>query len=138
MNVGGVTSNYPVGYEARKTQKTTSEQIFTLHCLNNESGEKPIGAKGLENGGSTTVYKPTNFDSANPVYKVRIWDATFFRASCFKQVMENPSNPSGSQDNCLDKHNWVNIVKDAMQMQYDAGNLVGYLDYKKFWDFLTQ
>lgn len=179
MNVGGVTSNYPIGYEARKTQKTTSEQIFTLHCLNNESGEKPIGAKGLENGGSTTVYKPINFDSANPVYKVRIWDAegnmtermvdisqvdpkncdvidmytyachltdsgefpdaqfTFFRASCFKQVMENPSNPSGIRDNGLDKHNWVNIVKDAMQMQYDAGNLVGYLDYKKFWDFLT-
>ena len=196
MNVGGITSNYPIGYETRKTQKAmpeqsfantmgkaanvNSKQIFTLHWFEDELGEKPIGASGLENGGSTTVYKPVDFNPANPVYRVRIWDAegnmtermvdiskvdpkncdiidmhayachltdsgefpdaqfTFMRAHCFQQVMENPSNPGGFRDNCLDKCNWIDIVKGAMQMQYDAGNLAGYLDYKKFWDFLTQ
>ena len=196
MNVGGITSNYPMEYGIKRTQKTmsgqsfantmgktanvNSGQIFTLHCLNNELGEKPIGAKGLENGGSTTVYKPVDFDPANPVYRVRIWDAegnmtermvdiskvdpkycdvidmyayachltdsgefpdaqfTFFMASSFKQVMENPSNPGGVRDNCLDKYNWLDIVQDAMQSQYEVGNFAGYMAYKKFWDFLTQ
>ena len=28
MNVAGITSNYPIGYEARKTQKAVPEQSF--------------------------------------------------------------------------------------------------------------
>lgn len=30
------------------------------------------------------------------------------------------------------------IVKGIMQMQFRAGNLNGYLDYKQFWDFLDK
>lgn len=36
------------------------------------------------------------------------------------------------------KENWMDIVKEMMQMQYHAGNLKGYLDYKQFWDFMEQ
>lgn len=36
------------------------------------------------------------------------------------------------------KINWTDAVKDMMQMQYDAGNIQGYLDYKKFFDFLEK
>lgn len=32
----------------------------------------------------------------------------------------------------------MDIVKEMMQMQYHAGNLKGYLDYKQFWDFMEQ
>jgi hypothetical protein len=48
----------------------------------------------------------------------------------------NSSNDyySGSPD----KTNWLDVVKQIMQMQYDAGNLEGYLDYKKFLDYLEQ
>lgn len=38
----------------------------------------------------------------------------------------------------FDKTNWVNIIRDIMQMQYDAGNLAGYMRYEPFWDFLNQ
>ena len=38
----------------------------------------------------------------------------------------------------FDKENWMDIVKEMMQMQYHAGNLKGYLDYKQFWDFMEQ
>ena len=34
--------------------------------------------------------------------------------------------------------NWVNALADAMQTQYAAGNIEGYLNYKPFWDFLTK
>ena len=90
MNVDGITTNYPMGYETRKTQEAAvgksfantigktanvdSGQSFTLHWFDNEEGDKAIGACGL-NGGSATVYKPADFDSANPVYKVKVWDA---------------------------------------------------------------
>lgn len=33
---------------------------------------------------------------------------------------------------------WVSALADAMQTQYQAGNIEGYLDYKPFWDFLTK
>ena len=41
-------------------------------------------------------------------------------------------------DSPFDKMNRVDIVKYAIQVQYDVGNMAGYMDYKKFWDFLTQ
>ena len=28
MNVGGVTTNYPIGYEARRTQRAATEKTF--------------------------------------------------------------------------------------------------------------
>ncbi|MCH5249387.1 MAG: hypothetical protein J1E98_05625 [Lachnospiraceae bacterium] len=39
-----------------------------------------------------------------------------------------------SYDDLFSKRNWIKAVKDMMQMQYDAGNLQGYLDYKRFLD----
>ena len=33
---------------------------------------------------------------------------------------------------------WISVLKNAMQTQYDAGNLKGYLDYKQFWDFMDK
>lgn len=36
------------------------------------------------------------------------------------------------------KTDWVHALADAMQTQYQAGNIEGYLDYKPFWDFLTE
>lgn len=34
-----------------------------------------------------------------------------------------------------EKFNWLESARRFMQMQYDAGNLKGYLDFKKFVDF---
>ena len=39
-----------------------------------------------------------------------------------------------SYDELFIKKNWIKAVNDIMQMQYDAGNVKGYLDYKKFLD----
>lgn len=36
-----------------------------------------------------------------------------------------------------EKYNWLELAKSFMQMQYGAGNLKGYLDYKKFVDFFS-
>lgn len=38
----------------------------------------------------------------------------------------------------FEKVNWADIVRDFMQMQYDVGNMKGYLDYKKLMGFLEK
>lgn len=44
---------------------------------------------------------------------------------------------SFTYQNMFDKTNWLTVLKKAMDMQYTAGNRKGYMDYKKFWDFLN-
>ena len=36
----------------------------------------------------------------------------------------------------FEKNNWVDIFRNFMQMQYTAGNMKGYLDYKKLLGFM--
>ncbi len=36
------------------------------------------------------------------------------------------------------KVDWMKIIKGWMDMQYHAGNMKGYLDYKGFYDFLAE
>lgn len=190
MSVSGIGAiGYPVaGYETRRTQKTVSDKNFagqmsnitsvqnsnqpiTLHWFDTKEGDAPIGACGLADGGSATVYKPADFDPDNPVYKVKIWDEAgnvmermvdiskvdprncdeidmFAYSSHLTVSGECPNaqstfmsadgyyRSSKSGADFLDKTNWLNVIRDIMQMQYDAGNLKGYLNYKTFWDFL--
>jgi len=46
---------------------------------------------------------------------------------------EQPENLSDSFQ--AGKFNWLRLAENFMQMQYDAGNLQGYLAYRKFVDF---
>lgn len=48
---------------------------------------------------------------------------------------EQPENLSDSFR--AGKFNWLELAKGFMQMQYDAGNLRGYLAYKKFVDYFA-
>lgn len=45
---------------------------------------------------------------------------------------------SNNDGNLFDKADWLEVVKEIMQMQYDVGNLKGYLEYKEFLSFLIQ
>ena len=38
--------------------------------------------------------------------------------------------------NVNEKKNYKSMVLDFMQMQYDAGNMSGYLSYKQFYDYM--
>ena len=93
MSVGGINTNYPIGYDARRTQKATSDNHFareiagtaqasgagavaTLHGSDEETGDIAVSSwADMVNGSSTTVYKTKDFDPENPVYKVKTWDA---------------------------------------------------------------
>ena len=89
MGVNGIgATGYPVaGYETRRTEKNVAGGDFakqaaeaaqatsTLHGAEEGSGDITIfsGAE-IASGSSYSVYKTPDFDPANPVYKVKIWD----------------------------------------------------------------
>lgn len=55
---------------------------------------------------------------------------TFCRIPIYNEQPENLSDSFKAG-----KFNWLELAKSFMKMQYDAGNLPGYLDLKKFVDF---
>ena len=57
--------------------------------------------------------------------------SAFIRAGANQHGADNRTH-----DDLFGMKDWISVLKDAMQTQYDAGNLKGYLDYKQFWDFL--
>lgn len=92
MSVNGVgAAGYPItGYETRKSKneaggnfaKQAAEAVqasgqvtATLHGADKEIGDITVfsGAE-IVTGSSISVYKTQDFDSENPVYKVKIWD----------------------------------------------------------------
>ena len=93
MSISGIgAAGYPTaGYDTRKTERNVAGGNFakqaaeasqaagkataTLHGAEEGSGDITIfsGAE-VVSGSSYSVYKTPNFDSENPVYKVKIWD----------------------------------------------------------------
>ena len=89
MNVNGIGAvGYPAaGYETRKTERNVAGGNFakqaeeaaqataTLHGSDEETGDIAIFSNvDVVNNLSITVYKTQDFDSDNPVYKVKTWD----------------------------------------------------------------
>ncbi len=88
MNVSGIeAAGYQIaGHETRKTERNVAggnfakqaaeaAQTATLHGADEGTGDITIfsGAE-IVSGSSYSVYKTQDFDSENPVYKVKIWD----------------------------------------------------------------
>ena len=47
--------------------------------------------------------------------------------------------PSGfGYGNLFGRTNWMNVLQNAMQSQYSAGNLQGYMNYKGYYDTLSK
>lgn len=166
------TSNAEQTFEiVQKSQMPSG--TFELHISNEMDGESIGAVCGTDY--SVTVYKPKDFDAANPVYKVKIWDKEGNATERMVDVSKvDPKNSdyidmfaysshltvtgkcqsaqssflsSSAYQHGLDERsykdlfketNWVNALADAMQTQYAAGNIEGYLNYKPFWDFLTK
>ena len=93
MNVGGVSTNYSAAYDAEKARKVGvngdfgakiaeaertkgTEATAAVHDSGEESGDIAVfRTLYTDSGIKYTVYKTRDFDSENPVYKVKIWDA---------------------------------------------------------------
>lgn len=87
MNVDGIGNHYlAAGYEVRRTEKDAAgrsyakqaaEAAHTAALHGAEEGTREIVVSSwadVVSGSSMSVYRPQDFDAANPVYKVRTWD----------------------------------------------------------------
>ena len=94
MSVSGIgTTGYPIaGYDTRKAERNIAGGNFAkqveeaaqataqsltaiLHGFDEETGDSAIFSNvDVVNNLSITVYKTQDFDSGNPVYKVKTWD----------------------------------------------------------------
>lgn len=46
-------------------------------------------------------------------------------------------NISYDADNIKEKKDYMSMVKELMQLQYDSNNLPGYLSYKELYDYMN-
>ena len=80
FQVGKVSGNDSTsfgGLVKEATQTAGVEEVQTLHGDDEENGDIAVYSNiDFVNGKSITVYKPKDFDSDNPVYKVKMWDAS--------------------------------------------------------------
>lgn len=78
--VGKVSSNDSAsfgGLVKEVAQTAGVEEVQTLHGDDEENGDIAVYSNiDFANGKSITVYKPKDFDSDNPLYKVKMWDAS--------------------------------------------------------------
>lgn len=90
MNVGNIGNAYGAYNYTNKVKSGNGGKSFgaaignvtemaspnlTLHMSKEGDAEKSVGSWANANTGqSITVYQPQDFDSANPVYKMKIWD----------------------------------------------------------------
>lgn len=84
---------------------------------------------------------PRNCDSLDMyAYSCHLTETGEYPDAQIKFMMAQAHNRdtygSFTYENMFDRTNWLDVLKKAMDMQYTAGNLKGYMDYKKFFDFL--
>ncbi len=82
----GTAGCQATGYGTRRTERNAAGKSFAqqaaktaqtaaLHGAEEGSGDIAISSwADVASGSSISVYKPQDFDAANPVYKVKIWD----------------------------------------------------------------
>lgn len=89
MNVGNIGNAYGAYNYTNKVQNNNGKSFgaaignvtempspnLTLHMSKEGDVEKSVGAWANPNAGrSITLYQPQDYDPANPVYKMKVWD----------------------------------------------------------------
>lgn len=146
MSVSGIgTTGYPiVGYDTRKTERnveggnfakqaaeaaqaTAQTSTAILHGSDEETGDKAVfSSVCLVNNSSVTVYKTQDFDSNNPVYKVKIWD----KDGNITERMVDVSKVDPTNSDTIDMYAYAAYLKDSGKGSFEDTVLkVGIAQY---------
>ena len=140
---------------------------ITLYSQDNSTGKKALSSVGFPNGESISVFEADDFSKENPIYTVKHWDengveneytidprkinpenASYLEMAAYTTYLDTTGQTKdafgdfiGTTNdeavNRTDKTDFLGIIYDYMQMQYDANNLEGYLSLKSLYDCMT-
>lgn len=91
--------------------------------------------------------KINDVDPGNASYVEMLAYATYsdvqgYTSDAFGDFMAAAGGVNGDitydESNVNLKKDFMNMVKEFMQMQYDSNNLAGYLSFKKFYDYMLR
>ena len=143
MSIAGINgynySNYYTGTK-RNTAKangmnsgllsnvsSTSSNI-TLHMSGTEDSGNALTAVGFPDGSSASAY--TTYS-----------DVEGFTKNAFGDFMNAAGGVNGNitydSDSINEKKDYMSMIKEFMQLQYDSNNLSGYLSYKELYDYIN-
>ena len=89
MTIGNIGNNYGAYNYTNKVKNNSGKSFgeaignvtkmaspnLTLHMSKDGDAEKSVGSWANPNAGrSITMYQPQDYDPANPVYKMKVWD----------------------------------------------------------------
>ena len=150
--VGKASNNDSVsfgGLVKEAAQTVGVEEVQTLHGDDEETGDIAVCSNiDFVNGKSITVYKPKDFDSDNPVYKVKMWDASGNVTEAMVDVSKvNPKNcnviemyaycanlKESNQESFLDTVVKASFTKASAQ--YESGGF-GEWDFSEKMDWVS-
>ena len=136
---------------------STSSNI-TLHMSGTEDSGNALTAVGFPDGSSASVYKSDAYDSANPNVQINdvdprnasylemlayttYSDVEGFTKNAFGDFMNAAGGVNGNitydSDSINEKKDYMSMIKEFMQLQYDSNNLSGYLSYKELYDYIN-
>ena len=105
---------------------------ITLNYTDKATGNKATNCIGLPNGSSASVFRSEQY-SADA-------DENGFESNAFSNfnyaTLDSDGNMNYDANSIHSKNNFKALIADYMDMQYQANNYVGYLSYKRFYEWL--
>ena len=155
-NVGNTqTSNITLHYTGENGDKAltavgfsngTSASVYKADNYNDADPEYIVRHWDKSGDYTDTNVRINDVDPENASYLEMLAYAKYsdlqgYTSDAFGNFMSAAGGVNGDitygEDSVGIKKNFMNMVKEFMQMQYDANNLAGYLSFKKFYDYMV-
>lgn len=156
-SVGSVrTSNIMLHYTGENGDKAltavgfpngTSASVYKADNYSDANPEYRVRHWGKSGDYTDTNVKINDVDPGNASYVEMLAYATYsdaqgYTSDAFGDFMAAAGGVNGDitydESNVNLKKDFMNMVKEFMQMQYDSNNLAGYLSFKKFYDYMLR
>ena len=124
----------------------TSASVFQADDYNPADPEYRVRYWDKEGNYTDTMVKVNDIDPQNASYLEMLAytsysDVEGLTKNAFGDFMNAARGVNGNisydADNIKEKKDYMSMVKELMQLQYDSNNLPGYLSYKELYDYMN-
>lgn len=154
-NIGNVSSNITLHYFGTEESGNaltavgfsdgSSASVYKADNYNQADPEYTVRYWDKEGNYSDTNVKVNEVDPSNASYLEMLAyatnsDARGMTKNAYGNFLQAASGVNGNitydAESINEKKNYMNMVKEFMQLQYDCNNLTGYLSFQQFYDYM--